>query len=40
MAVSGTALYGDFGSSGVWRWDGSRWTQLTGANALKIAVSN
>ena len=35
MVVSGSTLYGDFGALGLWKWDGTAWTQLP-----KMMVSN
>ena len=32
MVVSGSTLYGDFGGSGIWTWNGSNWSKINGAN--------
>jgi len=40
MAVSSSFLYGDFGLSGIWKWDGSKWGQITTSNPEGMAVSS
>ena len=35
-AISAT-IYGDFGSSGLWKYDGSAWTQLSSANPIHMS---
>ena len=37
-AISAT-IYGDFASSGLWKYDGSAWTQLTTINPILMASS-
>jgi hypothetical protein len=39
MIYSGSTLYGDFGTSGLWKWSGTAWSQLTGANPENMAIS-
>ena len=39
MAVSGSTLYGDFGTSGLWKWNGAAWSQLTSVNPENMVVS-
>ena len=37
--ASGSTLYVDFGASGLWKWDGTAWTQLTSANPENMVTS-
>ena len=39
MLVSGSFLYGDFGPSGAWLWDGSTWNQLTSSDPENMVIS-
>jgi hypothetical protein len=39
MTYSGSTLYGDFGTSGLWKWSGTAWSQLTTANPEYMAAS-
>jgi hypothetical protein len=40
MVVSGSILYGNFGpGAGIWKWDGSNWTQVTPNSPTAIAMS-
>ena len=39
MVATGSLLYGDFGSSGIWMYNGSSWSQLTPGNPENIAAS-
>ncbi len=39
MAASGTLLYGDFGTSGIWVWDGAAWSKIAEADPLYMAAS-
>jgi lysophospholipase L1-like esterase len=32
LIYSGSQLYGDFGASGIWQWNGTVWSQVTAAN--------
>jgi len=32
-------LYADFGANGLWKWDGSVWSQLTPGNPEGMAAS-
>jgi hypothetical protein len=40
MIYSGSTLYGDFGASGIWMWDGSAWTQITSSNPENMVASD
>ena len=39
MVASGSTLYGDFGASGLWKWNGTAWSQLTSANPENMVAS-
>ena len=39
MVTSGSTLYADFGGSGLWKWNGSSWSQLTSANPENMVAS-
>jgi hypothetical protein len=40
MVTSGSTLYVDFGAAGIWKWNGSSWTQLPKLNPVKMVGSN
>jgi hypothetical protein len=40
MAASGSELFGDFGASGIWMWNGVLWTQLTTSNPENMVPSD
>ncbi len=39
MVASGSLLYGDFGSSGIWIYNGTTWSQVTTSNPEAMVAS-
>jgi hypothetical protein len=40
MAASGSMLYVDFGTLGLYYWNGAAWSQLTGFNPAIMTILN
>jgi len=39
LAAAGSLLYADYGSSGTWMYNGSKWTKITPADPQGLAAS-
>jgi len=39
MVISGANLFGSFTGSGIWKWDGTSWSQVTPSNPEAMVAS-
>ena len=39
MSAAGSVLYVDFGTDGIWKWNGSSWTKITPSNPEAMAAA-
>ena len=39
MVASGSLLYGDFGTGGLWQWNGTAWSQINAVSPASMVAS-